>query len=167
MEVSVIMGDAFRFTTYDKDQNMFKVHSNLVLPEDVGEYPIQVEARFFNATFSETYRKTFILTIWDDPPPEEEAWFPPSPIFYPEWKPTNYIRKNTTQEEDPNRPIPYIADLSSDGVLKIGWNKEMKPPKNITEIPPTKIAVEEGMSLEEYRFYEERRGLQPSDTFSL
>ena len=36
MDVSVFLGDAFRFTTYEKDGNLFKVHSNLVLPSDVG-----------------------------------------------------------------------------------------------------------------------------------
>jgi len=40
MDVTVILGDAFRFTTYDKDRNMFKVHSNLVKPSDIGEYLI-------------------------------------------------------------------------------------------------------------------------------
>ena len=62
-----------------------------------------------------------------------------------------------TQKTDPDRPIPYIVDLSSTGVLKIGWNKEMVPPANVTEIPPTKIAVEEGLSLDDYRFFENRR----------
>ena len=45
------------------------------------------------------------------------------------------IRSNFTQEQDPDRPIPFIVDLSRDGILKIGWNKEMIPPINITEIP--------------------------------
>jgi hypothetical protein len=44
-------------------------------------------------------------------------------------------------------------------VLKIGWNKEMEPPENVTEIPPTKIAVEEGITLDKYRFFENRRWL--------
>ena len=68
MNVTVILGDAFRFATYDINSNMFKVHSNLVSPADVGEYPIEVKATLFNQTFSETYNKTFILIIWDDPP---------------------------------------------------------------------------------------------------
>ena len=137
---------------------MFKVHSNLVKPSDVGEYRIEVKATFFNNTFSETYNKSFILTIWDDPPPpEKEQWFPTNPILYPDWNPQNYKRGNMTQKTDSDRPIPYIVDLSSTGILKIGWNKEMMPPQNVTEIPPTKIAVEDKIVLDDYRFFENRR----------
>ena len=57
---------------------MFKVHSNLLKKEDVGDYPIEVTAKFFNSTFTETYRKTFILTVWDDEvKPDDKPWFPP------------------------------------------------------------------------------------------
>ena len=51
MDVEVFLGDAFRFVVYDKDLNKFSVQRNLVKPEDVGDYPIQVTAKFFNATF--------------------------------------------------------------------------------------------------------------------
>ena len=147
MDVRVFLGDAFRFVTFEKERNMFMVQSKFVSPSDVGEYRIEVKATFFNSTFSETYKKSFMLTIWDDtsPPSEKEPWFPPNPIFYPDWKPQNYKRGNMTQKIDPERPVPYIVDLSSTGMLKIGWNKEMAPPQNFTEIPPTMIAVEEGI----------------------
>ena len=51
MDVEVFLGDAFRFVVYDKDQNKFKVKGSLTKPEDVGDYPIQVTAKFFNVTF--------------------------------------------------------------------------------------------------------------------
>ena len=87
MDVEVFLGDAFRFVVFDKYLNKFNVKGNLVKPEDVGDYPIQVTAKFFNATFQETFRKSFILTVWDDTVPEEvKPWFPPDPIYYPEWK---------------------------------------------------------------------------------
>ena len=51
MEVEVFLGDAFRFCVYDKALNKFKVRGTMTKPEDVGDYPIEVTARFFNATF--------------------------------------------------------------------------------------------------------------------
>ena len=69
MEVDVQLGDALRFLDYDKGLNRFKVQGDLLKTKDIGDYPIQVTAKFFNATFIETIRKTFILTIWDDTAP--------------------------------------------------------------------------------------------------
>ena len=63
---------------------------------------------------------------------------------------------NITQEEDPDRPIPFFVDLSVDWVLIIGWDRPMKPPENFTLIPTTKIAVEEDFDMEKHRFYETR-----------
>ena len=98
--------------------------------------------------------------MWDDKvEPDYKPWFPPEPIYYPEWKEENVVRQNTTQEYDPERPIPYIVDLSADGMLLIGWDRDMRPPQNFSDIPPTKIAVEEGVDLEKFRFYEHRRKL--------
>ena len=38
MDVTVDLGDAFRFTYYDEALNSFKVIGDQVLPEDVGDY---------------------------------------------------------------------------------------------------------------------------------
>ena len=65
-----------------------------------------------------------------------------------------------TQEEDKERPIPYIIDLSSNGILQIGWDKRMRPPETIDTIPPTKIAVEAHINIEEIRFWENSRSLK-------
>ena len=40
MKVDVLLGDAFRFASYDQNLNTFKVHGNLMKTEDVGDYPI-------------------------------------------------------------------------------------------------------------------------------
>ena len=42
-------------------------------------------------------------------------------------------------------------------MLLIGWDRNMRLPENFTDIPPTKIAVEENLNLENFRFYEHRR----------
>ena len=67
------------------------------------------------------------------------------------------MRVNTTQEFDPERPIPTIVDFSFTGELIIGWDRTMRPPRNYTVIPPSKIAVEEELDIEKLRFYEKNR----------
>ena len=63
---------------------------------------------------------------------------------------------NTAQADDPDRPIPFIVDLSVDWVLIVGWDRLMKPPANFTEIPTAKIAVEEDFNVEKHRYSETR-----------
>lgn len=93
MQVDVKLGVASRFVTYDSQLNTFRVQGSLLKKDDVGVYPIEVTARFSNGTLVENYRKTFLLTIWDDtPPPEEKNWFPEDPIEYKNWKPEYVIR---------------------------------------------------------------------------
>ena len=53
-------------------------------------------ATFFNSTFTETYRKTFILSVWDDIAEPTEPWFPPNPILYKDFDQVNVVRQNTT-----------------------------------------------------------------------
>lgn len=40
MEVKAELGDAFRFSEYDEDANIYRVHSGLLSEEDVGMYMI-------------------------------------------------------------------------------------------------------------------------------
>ena len=162
MQVEVFLGDAFRFLTFNEHFNQFVVQGGLLTQDDVGRYPIEVTATFHNDTFSETYTKVFTLTVWDDDLPEEpksSPWFPPDPIYYSELESAQIVRVNMTQieeEDDPDRPIPFIKDLSVEGVLIVGWDREMRTPENFTEIPTSKIAVEESLNVEHYRFYEYR-----------
>ena len=165
MTVTMDLSNAKSFASYDDSLNQFKVHGSLLEASDVGNYPISVKATYSNETFSETYTKRFTLTVWNDNEIEtetivEEPWFPEDPIYYPDWEPENYIRSNMTQEEDKERPIPYIIDLSPNGVLLIGWDKKMRPPEIIESIPPTKIAVEAHIDLEEIRFWQKSRSLK-------
>ena len=46
MNVEVDLGPAILFASYDKEMNMFKVHSDLTTADDVGMYFIIVTARF-------------------------------------------------------------------------------------------------------------------------
>ena len=90
MELEFDFGDAFRFCSFDSQYNSFKVHEVLTTRDDIGIYPIRVIARLFKVDgevwdFQEVYEKTFFLTVWDDPPKEEEPWFPPDPVYYEDW----------------------------------------------------------------------------------
>ena len=83
----------------------------MVEPEDVGVYKILIQARFFNETHVEKFEDFFYLTIWDDPEPPVEPWFPPDPIEYVKWE--GSIRESTQLGEfHPDQPVPYIADLT-------------------------------------------------------
>ena len=113
MTVTMNLDDVDRFASYDDSLNLFKVNGNLLEASDVGNYTISIEATYSNETFSESYTKSFTLTVWDDIEIEietetivEEPWFPEDPIYYPDWEPENVIRSNMTQEEDKERPIP-------------------------------------------------------------
>ena len=40
MEVRADLGDTFRFSEYDPDSNIFRVHSHLLNKNDIGQYMI-------------------------------------------------------------------------------------------------------------------------------
>ena len=169
MELEFVMGDAFRFSSFDPEYNSFKVHEVLTTRDDIGVYPILVIARLFEAdgeiwNFKEVYEKEFLLTVWDDPVPEPPAWFPPNPVYYEEWA-APIVRVDKRQPFDVRRPIPYIQTLTIEGVLVIGWDRLMTSPPNYLDIPPAKVAVEEDMDRHDERFWETRRDLRDYSDF--
>lgn len=64
MEVSAELGDAFEFSEYDEQKNMFRVHAGKTVSENVGVYPITITARFFSESYEEKFSSTFFLTVW-------------------------------------------------------------------------------------------------------
>jgi len=42
---------------------------------------------------------------------------------------------------DPLKPIPYVKSVSAKGKMVIGWDREMTPPSNYTELPTAQVAV--------------------------
>lgn len=176
MEIDLFLADAYKFSTYDPLQNIFRVDGGKMRKDDIGVYPITMTATFTKDEKNQKYRKVFLLTVWDvDPPIEEKDWFPDEPIEYSEWQPENIVREIDTQKQiledlegdDIDRPIPYIVDLKPTGLLTIGWNTEMNPPLNFTEIPPTKVAFEENLDLDGLRFWENRRWLRSYSDFEV
>ena len=46
--------------------------------------------------------------------------------------------------------------MNGEGLLIIGWDRRMVPPDNINEIPPTKIAVEDVVNVDDLRVKQEK-----------
>ena len=90
--------------------------------------------------FDKVYKRQFSLIVWDDPK-IDLPWFPTDPIYYDEWN-SPIVRANYSEEFSPERPIPYIKELRTDGLLTIGWDRNMIVPQNYKEIEPARIAVE-------------------------
>ena len=66
MTVTMDLGEAESFASYDKSFNLFKVHGFLLKASDIGSYPISVVASYSNETFTESYTRNFTLTVWDE-----------------------------------------------------------------------------------------------------
>ena len=44
--------------------------------------------------------------------------------------------------EDPDKPIPYIANFTPTGLMTIKWDRLMEPYDEPAEIPPTRVIVD-------------------------
>ena len=103
---------------------------------------------FNDAGYSRRYTKTFTLTVIEELADIEEFVMeevvevkevkkeaPPKKldpnvkVYYPQEQEELFLRLDpVVQEYDPERPIPYIADLTPTGYLTIGWDSKMVPP---------------------------------------
>ena len=52
-------------------------------------------------------------------------------------------------EFNERQPIPYIRDLTTTGVLSIGWDRPMSKPKKTERIRPSRVAVQNRNSTDE------------------
>ena len=48
---------------------------------------------------------------------------------------------------NPAQPIPYIADLSITGVLRIGWDRSMTERDDYESINPSRVAVRDSTDI--------------------
>ena len=80
-------------------------------------------------------------------------------IIVEEWEGAIELSKAPEQAED--KPIPYIVNFSSTGMMEIGWSDKMNPPQNLTQIPPALVAVKLD---DEVVLDDSRRILQQSET---
>ena len=101
-----------------------------------------------NDTYSESYRESFTLTIkapTNETLPIETTWTPPDQNKYiPEPVEPFVVVKDLGLEKgpyNPRQPVPYISDLSIDGVLVIGWDRTMSIRDDFEKINPARVAI--------------------------
>jgi len=126
--------DTSKFAEFDSETITYIIRSNYLQRGDIGEYMVVINARFYNDTYEEKFNGHFMVTIWDDPV-VEEPWTPPNPIEIKDWDPVAIRDSMEPEPYDPQKPIPYVAEISQTGVMTIGWDKSMMPPNNYTVIP--------------------------------
>ena len=137
MEVKVDLGLAAEFLRFDSTTNSFKVASTIDLSIYCGAFEICVQIFFKNATYIEQYSDCFVITIEC---PEE----PIPPFEFPILDPANFTIHEGPLElgpYNPDQPIPRIKDLTPTGILLIGWDRQMTPPEDFTEINPSKVGI--------------------------
>ena len=138
MTLKVDLGGASKFTTYEADTNTFKVHSTLLEYEDIGVYNISFVATFSNFTYSEEFKDSFTLTVYED---VLQGPLPAEYYFYDEW--TGKIRDAWEPPEpfDSEKPVPHIDSMTQTGILIVGWDKKMQSLENVTALETAKVAV--------------------------
>ena len=131
--------------------NYFKVDSTLLTDSDVGKYEITVTAIIVADKYlRKEFYNSFILTIHPGLKPERpQKEKNPKAIAFKDWKGPVY---ESIKEAPFDRasPIPYVFDLSVNGILKIGWDTKMIRLLNDTAIKETKVAIKEWKNQTEY-----------------
>ena len=148
--LKVTRGSTFRFTKFDAKDNILSVNSDLNTELDVGAWPIKVElmkdARFTGVP-AVLFSKWITINIKSNGLPEEQPLNPDLPSQetievdkLSEFEGLVYLEP---QDLIADRPVPYIASVSPTGVIKIGWDRPMRPVENPQIISPTEVAVSE------------------------
>ena len=151
-QVEVDLGGAATFVTYDLNGNKLLVQGEKMTVKDVGTWQIFIIAN--DTSFSEEptiHEKSFYLRIVDFERTKKKEPIPLVPdeiedkpkvevIKASEFK--GIVRENFESEvESDDQPRPFVIDFTAKGLLTIGWSMEMVPPRNITKLMETKIAV--------------------------
>ena len=90
--------------------------------------------------YSESFEASFTLDIVNDIKIIKE----PKVKSLETW---TSFKKNSAKESltlgpiEPSQPVPYIRDLTSTGVLVIGWDREMTQRDDFALINPSRVAV--------------------------
>ena len=141
MTVTVNMGSAKDFMYWDADKQAFKIDSGAATTENVGTHKVCMKVVHFNATYHEEYNDCFTVTI---KPPIVKPWIPPMKEDGRPPSTQQLIISDFGLEKgpyNPRQPIPYIADLSITGVLRIGWDRTMTERPDFETINPSRVAV--------------------------
>lgn len=152
MDVSINLGRASTFMFFDAGSNRIRTIDNVLENKHYGDYTISVTAFLDDGEESESHTDRFTLKVNplllpEDPLEVEEEKFDASGIivekpFNKIWEP-KYTKKTTTElgPYNPRQPIPFIKKFSDTGRLTIGWDRSMKKPDNLEELPESYIVV--------------------------
>ena len=148
MEVTVDYGTAKGFLEWDNATDQFVVHEGIATEQYVGEHVISMTFEYKNDTYSESYQESFTLTIkaptvetnsneTTQTPPDQNKYIP-EPV-----EPFVVINDLGLEKGpfNPRQPVPYISDLSIDGVLVIGWDRSMTIRDDFEKINPSRVAI--------------------------
>ena len=127
---------------FDKDLNLISISKDVVEEKHIGFWPITVEGRYEGKNKIEVVSKIFYIRVYQDEVfipfvEEQEEVFDSGYTVVEELKVP--VKENSFSEsEQPliGKPLPYVIELTKTGILKIGWNKVMVPPKDLTILPP-------------------------------
>lgn len=161
MLVYADLGSAADFATFDAENGYFKVHSMLVNQTHVGVHEITLRVASLDNTLTDKlFTNSFNLTVLahdiDQPGAQTNAtsWFPGSDsrdsaaeaevLYVKDWNGPVY-ESYREQPYSSEQPVPYVADLTLNGLLEIGWDTLMKPwdQVNLAQLNQTKVAVKE------------------------
>ena len=154
MNLTVDLGQASRFCAYEPARQRISAVPSLWKNEYVGIYSIGVTAAYLkNETYSEMRTIRFTLKVL----PKRVETPKVEPRFKPKDEPVKNIKEkqfkpvNTTAlgPYSPLQPIPVIKKLSDAGVLTVAWDRKMKKPANLDEMPTSKVVVTEESEADE------------------
>ena len=158
------MGYADRFVDYDPIFNNLIIWGDLITLDDNGSWPLTMTVEYVDTRDkSRTYSKIIQLDVQIEGTTASQKFEKYQETTYSSISEQDldgiFVMK-TPQKEQDNRPVPYIADFTSRGVLKIAWNQQMKPFTEPKEIPTSRIAVDYELYDDDASPSQDRRNLR-------
>jgi len=149
MEVHLHLGGASKFSTFSNSSNTLYVRAINFNLTTAAVYPVRVTAKTHTEHYFEQYNNYFNLTVLplasEEPPTKvavqaKEHLEVKNDKYLPAW--TGLLLDRLEAEAfNASKPMPYVADLSLDGVFTIGWDTWMAvPPGGLKLIRETKVA---------------------------
>ena len=140
VEVSMELGSTKNFAYYDKKNNNYIIMGEFLVP---GYWKLNVVTNEVKNGRTYVYEKYFYLHVLEKNFGNRNIIIPVDPdtgmpIIYDEvLKKESLIR----EEEDYDKPMPYVINFDSTGLMQIGWSRKLNPPPNYPEIPQAKLVV--------------------------
>ena len=150
LDLRVNLGRSNKFTRYNKLSRSFHSVPDLVETVDIGSHEVKMAAIFTSASNKTViFRRAFNITVYEQPAEEVvPVLLPPDIQHLPQWdKPIRNVQDSVVdsaeEEEQEDRPVPYVARVTQTGLVTIGWDQAMRPPADFKQIPAEKVALED------------------------